>query len=294
MENKIILITGASSGMGEATAILLAKSGYKVFAGVRSKEAIDKLDELNIANLYPIILDVTKAEDINNAFNLVKEIVGEIGLMALINNAGNNYSVPTEYFDEEKARQLLDTHFWGMANLTKKFLPLLRIFGSKNPNQARIINVGSVGSISAFPFIQFYNAAKFAILGFTESLNYELAPYGIKTIIILPGAVKTGIWKRTDEVVQESLSKLDNEGKDLYQQNIYQANLLSASLEKSSIHSDKAAKVFKKALEDSNPSFKYFIGTDAKAVNFMVKYLPDSLRHSIIRMQLKFKSYLKK
>lgn len=113
MENKIILITGASSGMGEATAILLAKSGYKVFAGVRSQTAIDKFDKLNLTNLYPIILDVTKSEEINNAFNLVKEVTGEIGLLALINNAGNIYSVATEYYEEDKARLLLDTHFWG-------------------------------------------------------------------------------------------------------------------------------------------------------------------------------------
>ncbi len=291
MENKTILITGTSSGMGEATAVLLAQSGYKVFAGVRSPAAMDKLNKLNIGNLYPIILDVTKVDDINHAFDLVKDTVGEIGLLAVINNAGNNYSVSTEFFDEEKARLLLDTHFWGMANLTKKFLPLLRKYGSKYPNQARIINVGSVGSISAFPFIQFYNAAKFAILGFTESLRLELAPFGVKAIVIVPGSVKTSIWKRTDDAVQESISKLTTEGKELYQYNIKQASKLSASMEKSGINPDNAAKVFKKALEDSNPPLKYFIGKDAKAVNFMVKYLPDSLRQSIVGMQLNFKSY---
>ncbi|WP_298148575.1 SDR family NAD(P)-dependent oxidoreductase [Flavobacterium sp.] len=290
MVNKAILITGASSGMGEATAILLAKSGYTVFAGIRSQLAINKLNELCLDKLYPIILDVTKIEHINNTFEFVKKTVGENGIYAIINNAGNNYSVPTEYFDEQKARFLVETHFWGMANLTKIFLPLLRLYSSKNKNQARIINVGSVGSISAFPFIQFYNAAKFAILGFTESLRFELAPYGIKAIVIVPGSVKTSIWRRTDEAVQDSLLKLGNEGKELYQYNLFQSSKLAASMEKRGVAVEKAAKVFRKALESSNPSFKYFIGNDANVVNFMVKYLPDSLRQSFLKMKLRFKS----
>lgn len=289
MENKFVLITGASSGMGEATSILLAKSGYKVFAGVRSEKAISQLNNLRISNLHLIKLDVTNQQDIENAFEVISKKIGSDGLMAIINNAGNNYSAPTEYFDETAARNLVDTHFWGMASISRAFIPLLRVYAKSNPNKARIINVGSVGSISAFPFIQFYNAAKFAILGFTESIRFELEPFGVKAIAILPGSVKTEIWKKTENSVTNTISSLSEEALMSYEHNIIAASRVSSSLEGSGISSQKAALIFKKALEASNPKFKYFIGIDAIAVNFMVKYLPDSLRHSIVRLQLKFK-----
>lgn len=288
MTDKVILITGASSGLGEATAFLLAESGYLVFAGVRTQLDHDRISDLKIDNLRPVFLDVTKEKDIDNVFNLIEATLEGRGLMALINNAGNNYCAPTEYFDEQQARLLLETHFWGMAKLIKKFLPSLRLYAGTNPSGARIINVGSVGSISGFPFIQFYNAAKFAVLGFTESLRLELEPYGIKTIVILPGAVKSSIWKKTDESVKESIHGLDDTGRTLYLHNINQANMMSSSIETHSVGADDAAKIFKKALEDSKPALKYFIGADAKSVSFMVRFLPDTLRLKIVRAQLKF------
>lgn len=285
---KSILITGASSGIGESTSVLLSNSGYNVFAGVRSIYDYKRFEELNNPNLKPIILDVSKSKDIEAAYYFVKDSVGEKGLMALINNAGNSYTTTTEYFNETNARQLLETHFWGMANLIKKFLPLLRIFGSSNPNKARIINVGSIGSISAFPFLQFYNAAKFSILGFSESLNYELGPLCIKTIVMIPGSIKTLIWKKNNQSTQDSISLLDEIGVFNYSENIKRASKLSMNIENNAIHPDKAAIVFKKALEARNPSFKYFIGIDAKIVNILVKYFSDKFRQIIISRQLNF------
>ncbi|EON76031.1 putative short chain dehydrogenase [Lunatimonas lonarensis] len=209
MKNKYILITGASSGMGEATAILLANHGYKVFAGVRSVSAIQKLKNLRNSNIIPLRLDVTKETDIIEAIDQIKSIVDSFGLFALINNAGNNYSTPTETYNEEKARNLMETHFWGMASLTRHRISLLRVYAEQHKEGARVLSVGSVGSISAFPFIQFYNAAKFAILGFTESLRFELKPQNIHLSVILPGSVKTEIWRRTEETINETLSLLN-------------------------------------------------------------------------------------
>ncbi|WP_194972591.1 SDR family NAD(P)-dependent oxidoreductase [Aquiflexum lacus] len=289
MKNKYVLITGASSGMGEATAILLANSGYKVFAGVRSVSAIQKLKNLRNPNIIPLKLDVTKECDITEAVDQIKSIVDSFGLFALINNAGNNYSTPTELYEEEKARNLMETHFWGMASLTRHCIPLLRLYAKQFPEGARVISVGSVGSISAFPFIQFYNAAKFAILGFTKSLRFELKPQNIHLSVILPGSVKTEIWRRTEETIQETLGNLEGHQADLYKENILAAAKLSSSLEKNGVSSENAGKIFKKVLETRRPKLKYFIGMDAKAVNFMVKYLSDTDRHWIMNKQLKFK-----
>ena len=288
MKNRSVLITGASTGMGEATARLLAQRGYTVFAGVRSPQAVERLRDGQVANLHPLQLDVTREQDIAQAYHTVRAKAGTVALVAVINNAGNAYTTPTEHYDPEKARELMDTHFWGTVRVTRTFLPLLREYAREHPGQARILNVGSIGSLSAFPFIQFYNAAKFAILGFTESIRFELAPFGIQAIAILPGSVQTQIWHRNARTLQETLAALGEEGMALYQPYLARYEALAGSLEKSGMPSQQAAKTFLHALEVPNPRLKYFIGRDAKAVQLMVKYLPDGIRHWLIRRQLGF------
>ncbi|WP_373548408.1 SDR family NAD(P)-dependent oxidoreductase [Haliscomenobacter sp.] len=289
MHPKYVLITGTSSGIGAATVKLLADSGYTVFAGVRSENAFEKWQQNNHPHIIPLRLDVTHPAAIEAAYQDVAKTVGENGLYALINNAGNCIGVPTELFDEAAAKHLMETHFWGMANLCKAFIPLLRKYAQSSGSAARIINVGSTGSISSFPFIQFYNAAKFAILGFTESIRFELAPQNIHCSAILPGAVKTEIWDRAEESIKTSLQQLSSEGAHLYRDNITSALQLSNKLESKGVSSRSAALVYKKVLESHKPRLKYFIGADSKLMHWMVRYLPDALRHAIINTQLKFK-----
>ena len=281
---KNVLITGASSGIGQATALLLARSGYAVFATVRSEADAQALRHQAPAMLTPILLDVTNPAQIKQAYTQIVETVGNDGLMAIINNAGINYTTPTEEANLAQARAVVDVLFWGMVSMVQQFLPLLRLYAQQHPNQARIINVSSVGGISAFPYIQFYNAAKFAMMGFTESLRFELNPFGIKAIAILPGSVKTEIWRKANDSTQQALAHPDS----LYRAYLQKASTFSRSYETSGVSAAKAALVLKKALEDPKPGLKYFIGTDAKALHFMVKFLPDSWRHWILRQQLGF------
>lgn len=234
--------------------------------------------------LTPILLDVTNPAQIKQAYTRIAETAGNDGLMAIINNAGINYTIATEEADIAQARTVFDVHFWGMVSLVQQFLPLLRHYAQQHPNQARIINVSSVGGISAFPYIQFYNAAKFAIMGFTESLRFELNPFGIKAIAILPGSVKTEIWRKANDSVQQALTQENSP----YRAYLRKTDKFSSAYEHSGVSAAKAALVLKKALEDRNPGLKYFVGMDAKAVHFMVKFLPDSWRHWILRQQLGF------
>ncbi len=163
MNPTFVLLTGASSGMGKATTQLLADSGYKVIAGVRREASLDELEALDHPHIIPIQLDVTCPDHITRASTEIARITSNLGLGALINNAGNNYISTTEHACEHTARELLDTHFWGTANLTRALTPLLRLHASQHKHGARIINVGSIGSITAMPFIQYYNAAKFVL-----------------------------------------------------------------------------------------------------------------------------------
>ena len=281
---KIVLITGASSGIGKATALLLAQSGYAVFAAVRNEADALALRREALAGLTPILLDVTNPEHVKQAYTQIAEVAGNDGVMAVINNAGINYTIATEEADIAQARTVFDVHFWGMVYLVKQFLPLLRHYAQQHPNQARIINVSSVGGISAFPFIQFYNAAKFAIMGFTESLRFELNHFGIKAIAILPGSVKTEIFRKANDSAQQALAQENS----VYRAYLQKATDFSKSHANSGVSAAKAALVLKKALEDRKPPLKYFIGTDAKMLHLLVKFLPDSWRHWLFRQQFGF------
>lgn len=281
---KSVLITGASSGIGKATALLLARSGYSVFATVRNEADALALRSEAVGTLTPILLDVTNPEQIKQAHAQIAAAVGSNGLMAIVNNAGVNYTTSTEEASPTQARAVFDVLFWGAVSIVQQFLPLLRVYAQQHPNEARIINVSSVGGISAFPFIQFYNSAKFALIGLTESLRYELNPFGIKAIAILPGSVKTEIWRKANSSAQQALAHESG----VYKEYLQKATDFSNSHQNSGVTADKAALVLKKALEDRKPSFKYFIGADAKMLHFMVRLLPDLWRHRLIRQQLGF------
>ena len=119
-----------------------------------------------------------------------------------------------------------------------------------------------------------------------------MAPQNIHCSAILPGAVKTNIWNRAEESIKDSLQQLSPEGVHLYRDNIVSALQLSNKLENKGVSAEAAAMVYKKVLESPKPKLKYFIGADSKLMHWMVRYLPDSLRHSIINTQLKFKKTL--
>lgn len=281
---KIVLITGASSGIGKATALLLARSGYTVFATVRNEADANALRQEALATLTPILLDVTNPTHIKQAHTQITEAAGTDGLMAIINNAGINYTAATEDADIDQARGVFDVLFWGAVSIVQQFLPLLRTYAQQHPDEARIINVSSVGGISAFPYIQFYNAAKFAMMGFTESLRFELNPFGIKAIAILPGAVKTEIFRKANDSTRRALANEDSP----YRAYLKKASDFSNSYENSGMTSEQAAEILKKALEDRKPALKYFVGTDAKFLHFMVRLLPDKWRHWVLQRQLGF------
>jgi short-subunit dehydrogenase len=283
-----ILITGTSTGIGQAVALELAKNGYTVFAGIRKLQDGEVLKEKSQNKIIPIIMDVSQPNQIAEAFQTIQSQVGTEGLKALINNAGINYVSPMEFYEENESRNLFEVNFWGVLSVTKFFLPLLRVHASKYKKSAKVINVGSIGSVSSLPFIGMYNAAKFALYGMSEALRFELNPHDIKVVAILPGGVKTDIWQKTNDSIDTSISALSDQGKSYYAPYIKKALSLASNFEKSAVTSEKAAKTFLKVVESKNPGLKYLIGMDARFINFMVKYFPNSWRHAILRSQFKF------
>ncbi len=174
---RVIVISGASSGLGKAMAELFAASGDKVYDLSRSGQ--------NCANIIHIDCDLTQPAQIQAAFAQIGVDNGHIDL--LINNAGMGVSGATEYISEEEARALMDVDFFAAWFCTKAALPWLRA-----ARGAKIINISSVAAVFAIPFQSFYSAAKAATNALTEALAIELKPWHIGVTALMPGDVKSG------------------------------------------------------------------------------------------------------
>jgi len=182
--NKVWFITGCSTGFGRELAKEVLAAGYR--AAVASRNTDDVKD---IVDAYPdhavaIKLDVTQADQISAAVAQVQEAFGQIDV--LVNNAGIGYFGAIEESEEDEVRRMFEINFFGLANVTKAVLPILR-----KQRSGHILNVASIGGLVGFPAVGFYNATKFAVDGFSESLAKEVAPLGIKVTVIAPSGFRT-------------------------------------------------------------------------------------------------------
>lgn len=211
MSEKAVVITGASSGIGELCALSLAARGWQVFAGVRNPVDGQKLIA-KAANkqIYPLILDVTKAATVVESAKQVRYQLGAHGLAGLVNNAGIAVAGPLEFIPIEQLREQMNVNFVGQVMVTQEFLPLLR------RESGRIVNMSSVSGRIAFPMLGPYAASKFALEAFTDSLRVELRPWGIHVACVEPGAVKTPIWEKSHEAQRELLEMMPPQAYDLY------------------------------------------------------------------------------
>ncbi|MDB5109375.1 MAG: family NAD(P)-dependent oxidoreductase [Mucilaginibacter sp.] len=182
--NKVWLITGCSTGFGRELAIEVLKSGYKAVVTARNPDTIK-----DIVSNYPdtaiaVKLDVTDEEQITFAVKQTLEKFGQIDV--LVNNAGIGYFGAIEESEEAEIRRMFEINFFGLANMTKAVLPVMR-----KQRSGHIVNVASIGGLVGFPAVGFYNATKFAVDGFSESLSKETAPLGIKVTVVAPSGFRT-------------------------------------------------------------------------------------------------------
>ena len=183
-----ILITGASSGIGKATAILFQKKGWNVIASMRTPE--DETELAAMENVLVVRLDVTDSDSIEPAIAAGLERFGSID--ALVNNAGYGAYGPLEAFDTAGIRRQFDTNVIGLLEVTKAVLPQMREQGS-----GTIVNISSIGGQITFPMGALYHGSKFAVEGLTESLHYELGAIGIKAKLVEPGMTQTDFGGRS-------------------------------------------------------------------------------------------------
>jgi NAD(P)-dependent dehydrogenase (short-subunit alcohol dehydrogenase family) len=197
MRKGTVLITGASTGIGQATALLLDRLGYRVFAGYRRQADAEALRAAGSMNLRPVRLDVTDPEDVQTAVAEVNEACGAAGLTALINNAGYTYVSAFECTEEVQARALMETNFFGLYRLSQACLPLLRRKVHHSGGTAKLINIGSVGSLIGIPWQAFYHASKFACRSHCKS---RLTSMGSESRLCVRVASRRLSWRSSARV----------------------------------------------------------------------------------------------
>lgn len=183
-EKKVWFITGCSTGFGRNLATQLLENGYRVVVTARDVSKVQDLVAINVENAFAIPLDVTNKEQVANAVAQAEAHFGHIDV--LVNNAGFGYFGAIEESDETEVRAMFEANFWGLAEMTRAVLPKMR-----ERRSGTIVNVSSIGGFVAFPGIGYYNASKFAVNGFTESLKKEVATLGINVILVQPSGFRT-------------------------------------------------------------------------------------------------------
>ncbi len=271
-----VVITGASTGIGEACALHLDKLGFQVFAGVRKAMDGEALKREASHQLTPILIDVTDSTSIKSAVEIVTKAVGEVGLAGLINNAGIAVTGPLEFLPMVDLREQFEVNVIGQIAVIQAFLPLLR----KKPG--RIVNLGSMSGKLALPYLGPYAASKFALEALTDSLRVELRPWGIRVSMIEPGNIATPIWEKSKAATEARMKRLPPQAQDLYGSAI--ATMLKAAdkMSKAAISPDKVVQAVVHALRAKRPKIRYRVRQNAKIIPTAIHWFPDSLRDWII------------
>jgi NAD(P)-dependent dehydrogenase (short-subunit alcohol dehydrogenase family) len=250
-DTRNVLVTGASTGIGRATAEHLKRRGFHVIAGVR-KEADGK--ELADLGIEIALIDVTDEATIA----ATAKQVGDRPLAGLVNNAGISIGGPMEFLPIDKLRQQLEVNVIGLVATTQAMMPALRLA------TGRVVNIGSVAGRVASPFVAPYNASKFAVEAITDAWRQELAPWGIKMIVIEPGSVSTPIWTKGAEQVAEARETLPVEALEKYGKAMSAFDGILARMDRMGIEPVKVAQLVEKALTARSPRARYLIGPDAR------------------------------
>jgi NAD(P)-dependent dehydrogenase (short-subunit alcohol dehydrogenase family) len=280
-ESGAVVVTGASTGIGRATAVFLDKKGYRVFAGVRKQADAKSLAEDGSDRLTPLTIDVTKDRSIKAAKDKVQRAVGKDGLVGLVNNAGVGDGGPVETMDLDILRNVLEVNLVGQVAVTQAFLPLIR----KVPGT--IVFIASIGGRIASPFMSPYNTSKFAIEALGESLRQELAPWAIDVVVIEPGSIDTPIWSKGAETIDDQKAKLTPTAKRLYSKQLNRMDEVLTETASRGISPEKVAKVIHEAIRSEKPKHRYLVGRDAKIAARLKGNLPDRTFTKLIGRQIK-------
>jgi len=269
---KVALVTGSSSGIGFETALALARENYFTFASMRNTDKAGKIQEIakkENLNLEIIELDVDKEESIKSAIKKIQEQKERIDV--LVNNAGYGLFGCVEDVTIDDLKAQFETNFFGVVRLIQEIAPTMRKQGS-----GIIVNVSSVAGRIGFPATPAYISSKFALEGLSECMRYELSPFGIKTIIIEPGVIKTNFFSS----MKVTEAKQDSPYKEITEKVMNGVKMMSEM----GTPPDEVAKTIIKAIQTEEPLPRYIVGSDASMF----------LEAKRMKTDIEFENYLKK
>lgn len=268
----IAVVTGSSSGIGFETALLLARSGFHTYATMRNLEKSKSITEIANTEKLPlqvVQLDVNDDISVKNAIDKIVSAAENKRIDALVNNAGYGLFGPLEDTSIEEIKAQFETNFFGVIRVTQQVLPIMR---KQHSGGGTIVNVSSVGGRIGVPVLSAYQSTKFALEGLSESMSYELEPFGIRVVIIEPGFIRTNIVNSSTSAQKALDPKSPYFPLTQKVKNHFKSMMENAS---SSSPPEEVAKVILQAITSKNPQLRYTVGNDAATIIQARMNMPD-------------------
>lgn len=269
MKNRAVVVTGASSGIGRATALRLARAGFRVFAGVRKAADGQSLMQQGEGRIEPLVVDVTVESSVDSAADYLTRALRGEGLYALVNNAGIGSSGPLEFQTQEELRQVFDVNVFGAVAMTQALLPLIRLA------RGRIVNIGSIGDRFTVPFGGALCASKSAIRSLTEALRLEVHQFGVHVALVQPTSISTPAVTKFGDEARARIDALPADAALLYGDS-YRAFVKRAMAEeKHGSPPEVVADAVHRALTDRTPRTRYLAGKHKTLMSLLPAVVPD-------------------
>ncbi|MCA9523707.1 MAG: SDR family oxidoreductase [Myxococcales bacterium] len=272
-DNQSVLVTGASTGIGRACALHLAQTGFRVLAAVRKEADAERLTSGAPPLLEPVILDVTQASTIEAARQRIESAGGT--LWGLVNNAGVAVGGPLQHVSLDDWRRQFEVNLFGLAEVTRQMLPLLR------QSKGRVVNISSNSGVIATPFLAPYCASKFAVEAYTAALRQELRPHGVFACTIEPGAIQSEIWDKGASMIDEIGGNEAVMGD--YGEAIRAMERHVQQQKKAAIPAHEVARRAHHALTSRRPRTVYTVGFDARLSRWLRWLLGDRSLEWLLR-----------
>ena len=278
LAQELVVVTGASTGMGAATTRELAQRGFHVLAGVRRESDGAALVGPNIE---PIILDITRSEQIADLARRVQMDPAGRRLRILVNNAGIAVNSPVEALPMDHWRRQFDVNLFGHIEVTQALLPALLL------STGRVVNISSVGGKIAMATYGAYSGTKFALEAVSDALRRELAPFGVQVVIVEPGGVRTEMSGRGIIAAHQLLDAMTPPQRARYGDLVHAITTQSATFTSSGLPAAKAALVIARAATTPRPRTRYTIGRDAAMLTRLSRMLSDRALDRILAANLR-------
>jgi NAD(P)-dependent dehydrogenase (short-subunit alcohol dehydrogenase family) len=263
MSTRTVLVTGAGRGIGRAIAVRLARSGWRVYGGVRTDVAAKELAE-DSELITPVELDVTVPDHLVGLDRVLPE-----RLDALVNNAGVAVPGPIETLTRTDMHRQFEVNVFGPLALTRAVLPRLR------RARGRVVFISSINGRVSFPFTGMYNASKYAIEAVADCLRVELRPFGVQVALVEPGVIDTDPWHEMDQIIDELEDGLDPEHRELYAPHFAGERQLLAKIRTNAKPPELVAAAVERQLTRRRVRPRTLVGADARTILGLKTLLPD-------------------